>query len=89
MDGRDGAVLLNLTSNRYDVSSDLTIQTEAGNEDVFLFRVQGRNGKDPFPAGAIHGATGVQRVVSWVRGLRGPLVFLKCNFIDSVNSGKE
>ncbi|KAK3087336.1 hypothetical protein FSP39_004814, partial [Pinctada imbricata] len=64
LDGRDGTVLWNLTSNRYDVTSDLTIQSEAGDFDLFLFRVQGRNGRDPFPVGAIHGATGVQRIIT-------------------------
>ncbi|KAJ8299124.1 hypothetical protein KUTeg_023184 [Tegillarca granosa] len=64
LDGKDGTVLWNLTSNRYDVSSDLVAKTDDKNRDVFFFRVQGRNGQDPRPVGAIHGATGIQRVVN-------------------------
>lgn len=64
IDGKDGAVLWNTTSGRYDVTSDLTVRTAARNRDMFLFRMQGRKGKDPRPQGAIHGATGIQRVVS-------------------------
>lgn len=63
IDGKDGAILWNTTSGRYDVTSDLTVKTTARNRDMFLFRMQGRKGKDPRPQGAIHGATGIQRVV--------------------------
>ena len=64
LDGRDGSTMWNLTSSRYDVSSDLVVRTEERNRDLFLFRIQGRLGVDATHAGAYHGATGVQRVVS-------------------------
>ena len=64
LDGRDGAILWNLTSNKYDVSSDLVARTTSLNRDVFIFRTQGRNGHDYKNEGAIHGATGIQRIVS-------------------------
>jgi len=55
--------LWNLTTNKYDVSSDLVARTTALHRDVFIFKAQGRNGHDPNPTGAIHGATGIQRIV--------------------------
>ena len=64
LDGKDGAVLWNASSYRYDVSSDLTARTSSFNRDVFLFRMQGRNGDKKLNQAAIHGATGAQRVVS-------------------------
>ncbi|KAK3095661.1 hypothetical protein FSP39_017289 [Pinctada imbricata] len=64
LDGKDGAVLWNLTSHRYDVTSDLTVKTTSWNRDMFMFRVQGRNGEDITHSGAIHGATGIQRVIN-------------------------
>jgi len=45
------------------VSSDLVARTTALHRDVFIFKAQGRNGHDPNPTGAIHGATGIQRIV--------------------------
>jgi len=63
LDGRDGSVLWNVTSNKYDVSSDLVARTTARHRDVFLFRLQGRHGIDTHNQGAIHGATGIQRIV--------------------------
>ncbi|XP_046574702.1 protein FAM234A-like [Haliotis rubra] len=64
LDGRDGSVLWNMTTNKYDVSSDLVARTSTRNRDVFLFRTQGRRGVDPRGTGAIHGATGIQRVIN-------------------------
>lgn len=64
IDGRDGSILWNFTTNKYDVSSDLVARTTAMNRDVFIFRAQGREGKDLMNTGAIHGATGIQRIVS-------------------------
>jgi hypothetical protein len=64
IDGRDGSILWNLTTNKYDVSSDLVARTTARNRDVFIFRAQGREGHDLRNTGAIHGATGIQRIVS-------------------------
>ena len=64
LDGRDGTVLWNMTTAKYDVTSDLVARTHSKHRDVFLFRVQGRRGRDPRERGAIHGATGIQRVVS-------------------------
>ncbi|KAK7477178.1 hypothetical protein BaRGS_00031563 [Batillaria attramentaria] len=66
VDGRDGTVLWNMTTVKYDVTSDLIARTGAKNRDVFLFRAQGRRGRDPMERGAIHGATGIQRVVNYV-----------------------
>ena len=63
IDGKDGAILWNLTTHKYDVSSDLVAKTTALHRDVFLFRAQGRNGLDLNNEGAIHGATGIQRIV--------------------------
>ncbi|KAK3602624.1 hypothetical protein CHS0354_034208 [Potamilus streckersoni] len=64
IDGRDGSVLWNLTTNMYDVTSDVVARTTARNRDVFLFRVQGRNGYDPRNTGAVHGASGIQRIIN-------------------------
>ncbi|XP_070199696.1 protein FAM234A-like [Littorina saxatilis] len=63
LDGRDGTVLWNMTTAKYDVTSDLVARTHSKHRDVFLFRVQGRRGRDPKERGAIHGATGIQREV--------------------------
>lgn len=64
IDGRDGSILWNFTTNKYDVSSDLVARTSAVNRDVFIFRAQGREGKDLRNTGAIHGATGIQRILT-------------------------
>lgn len=64
VDGKDGVVLWNTTSHRYDVSSDLVARTSSYHRDVFLFRMQGRKGDGALNQAAIHGATGAQRVVS-------------------------
>ncbi|XP_060600384.1 protein FAM234A-like [Ruditapes philippinarum] len=64
IDGRDGSILWNLTTNKYDVSSDLVARTTARNRDVFIFRAQGREGHDLRNTGAIHGATGIQRIIN-------------------------
>ncbi|XP_052801612.1 protein FAM234B-like [Mya arenaria] len=63
IDGRDGSVLWNFTSNKYDVSSDLVAHTSAINRDVFIFKAQGREGTDPKNIGAINRATGSQRIL--------------------------
>ncbi|XP_061162239.1 protein FAM234B-like [Saccostrea echinata] len=83
IDGKDGAILWNTTSGRYDVTSDLTVKTTARNRDMFLFRVQGRKGKDPRPQGAIHGATGIQRVINNKRSLDGKMVFVDQHVKDA------
>nr|KAG5692358.1 hypothetical protein BaRGS_033223 [Batillaria attramentaria] len=71
VDGRDGTVLWNMTTVKYDVTSDLIARTGAKNRDVFLFRAQGRRGRDPMERGAIHGATGIQRVAEpWLQVTR-------------------
>ena len=66
MDGKDGTVLWNTTSTRYDFSSDLVVRTTSYNRDVFLFRMQGRRGNGTMNPPAMHGATGAQRVVSFI-----------------------
>ncbi|XP_005105920.2 protein FAM234A [Aplysia californica] len=73
LDGRDGTILWNVTSNKYDVSSDLVARTAAHHRDVFLFRLQGRHGVDPHNTGAIHGATGIQRIVRRSAGTDGQI----------------
>lgn len=83
IDGKDGAILWNTTSGRYDVTSDLTVKTTARNRDMFLFRMQGRKGKDPRPQGAIHGATGIQRVINNKRSADGQMVFVDQHVTDS------
>ncbi|XP_063400956.1 protein FAM234B-like [Mytilus trossulus] len=64
VDGKDGVVLWNTTSHRYDVSSDLVARTSSYHRDVFLFRMQGRKGDSSLNQAAIHGATGAQRVIN-------------------------
>ncbi|XP_062612020.1 protein FAM234B-like [Saccostrea cucullata] len=83
IDGKDGAILWNTTSGRYDVTSDLTVKTAARNRDMFLFRLQGRKGKDPRPQGAIHGATGIQRVINNKRSVDGKMVFVDQHVKDA------
>lgn len=88
IDGKDGTVLWNMTSGRYDVSSDITVQTSAPNRDVFLYKVQGRNGEDPLHAGAYHGATGVQRVINR-RSLSDGKSVLEETVVDESNADLE
>ncbi|OWF47957.1 protein FAM234B-like [Mizuhopecten yessoensis] len=88
IDGKDGTVLWNMTSGRYDVSSDLTVRTSAHNRDIFLYKAQGRNGEDPQHTGAIHGATGVQRVINR-RSLDDGTSVLEETVVDESNADLE
>ncbi|XP_033752716.1 uncharacterized protein LOC117336335 isoform X1 [Pecten maximus] len=88
IDGKDGTVLWNMTSGRYDVSSDITVRTTSRNRDVFLYKVQGRNGVDPQHTGAVHGATGVQRVINRRSLSDGSSVFEE-TVVDESNADLE
>ncbi|KAL3842081.1 hypothetical protein ACJMK2_020146 [Sinanodonta woodiana] len=88
IDGRDGTVLWNFTTNMYDVTSDLVARTTARSRDVFLFRAQGRNGYDPRNTGAVHGASGIQRIIN-KRATEDGKTYLEDVLIDENNINDE
>ena len=44
LDGKTGDILWSLNSTRYEMVSDLVARTTKEHRDVFLFRIQGREG---------------------------------------------
>jgi hypothetical protein len=67
-DGRTGSILWQMSTNHYDMTSDLVLRTKEHNRDVFVFRVQGRRGPNyENPHGVFHDVI-AQRPVSYERG---------------------